>query len=78
MLQTPFTEDRYPKEEITVLNVIKKQKAEEAENAEDQLKKLATEDPASNNLNEQTIEKENDEKQKVQKNDEGENKGSSG
>ena len=77
MLQTPFTEDRYPKEEITVLNVIKKQKAEEVENAEDQSKKSQTDNPAFKDLNEQTIEKTNDEKQKVQKNDEGESKGSS-
>lgn len=73
MLQTPFTEDKYPREEITILNLIKKQKAEEVENAEDQSKKLVTEDPASEKLNEQTIEKENDEKQELQKSDENEN-----
>lgn len=77
MLQTPFTEDRYPREEITVLNLIKKQKAEEVENAEDQSKKLVTEDPASEKSNEQTIEKKNDEEQKIQENDENESKGSS-
>lgn len=73
MLQPPFTEDRYPREEITVLNLIKKQKAEEVENAEDQSKKPVTEDPASKKLNEQTIEKKNDEKQELQKSDENEN-----
>lgn len=77
ILQTPFTEDRYPKEEIIVLNVIKKQKAEEVEDAKDQSKKSVTEETASQNLNEQTIEKKNDEKQKIQKNDENENNGSS-
>ena len=78
MLQPPFTDDRYPKQQITVINLIKKQKAEEIEAAEDQSKKLVTEDPASENSNEQTTEKTNNENQKVQESDKNENNGDNG
>lgn len=76
-LQPPFSEEYYPKEQITILNLVKHQEAEEVKNAGDQSKQPMIEDPASKKSNEQTIEKEINEKQKVQKNDEGENKRSS-
>ena len=76
VLQTPFTDTLYPKEQLTILNVVKNDQDSRKENAEGSLKDLPNGATASQEIsnNEQKIEKKNVEKSNVQKNDENENK----
>lgn len=68
-LQTPFTDELYPKEQLIILNVVKNEHDDRKENAEVSSKNLLNGATASQEiLNEQTTKKENVEKSKVQEN----------